>query len=374
MNPNYKEKYLKYKLKYLELKQYGGMEGKQQDDWREQRRRLLEQRQKEKKSAKRTYMSLDAMAAEYGIVEKLQLELSPRAEFRDDITSVFPNLNHEFITYVKKQLIEILRLLSNHRLGDILNPEVQVLISIRSGGAFTSKISPNGRFRHEQERDELYRKSLLFIKLSNDLFNNLITENIQLNLRNQYVKVYRKVELPDIPSVPLREFIQPIPMSCTWDINFSAFEWAPRNCCVYEIIMPCDTNFLTLSNPDPEFIEKYKIYNDMNDLDENEQLLQEYWNSFLSDDETTAKKKKITEDTKININVGNQSQSEVTLPPSKLTLRGSEVRRLINPTNNIPHDVPVYTYLLEPLIDSRFPLNKEQIENYRQIFYSFGAE
>lgn len=200
---DYKKKYLKYKMKYLELKQKGGFNPE-----------LISQ--------------------------------IPR----------YPELPLDFIRYVFNQLKKINEVLSGKPPG--VDPLVDMYRGIRTGGSgsFTNKISSDGFIKLGYTAQiELKKNVELFYNFAEQI--NYVHEPF---VGGDSIRVYRSVEFKN-GKVP-KPINQPIPFSCTWDIHFPVYEWGGLHGTkqVLEIIINKETNFLPLSFPGnmeelpPEFL------------------------------------------------------------------------------------------------------------------------
>lgn len=127
--------------------------------------------------------------------------------------------------------------------------------TIASGGAFTNKMDEigNGRFKPDEDLGNLLEKTKCFYNWTKGLnlskFNKKLSHDEQEEMKRERVTLYRHVRTNATNAT--RNIVQPIPMSCTWSIDF-AIEWMGSNdCCVYEITMPSTDVFLPLSLPPP---------------------------------------------------------------------------------------------------------------------------
>lgn len=318
---NYYYKYLKYKFKLIKLKQIGGMEKK------------LE---KFKFDSDEELDGLEFNDSEE-VLELFELsKLPPLSEIR-----AFPKLDKKLLNYIKYQL-KYLSPYNTLPLG-IGNTEENIIITmyktISSGGAFTNKISKNGKFYDSINISELRINTNSFMDLAKKLLLNYEKKD---DLKNDtYVKVYRMIKLTEINE---EDIIQPIPFSCSWDIEFPIYKWGGiDDCCIFELIMRMDTLFLVTSNPDPNFLC----------IKDNEELLKAYWKT----DE--------------NVLINNQEQLEVILPPCILQY----IDKRINPfpkynehTKKYENkDITIYSYFVNKLNDFGGTFNLYQKRGYDKM-------
>lgn len=129
-----------------------------------------------------------------------------------------------------------------------------IVRNIVSGGSFTNKMDPtgNGRFDPSVDLDKLLGTTRSFFHWTKGVnaskFKKLSPDE-QAEIRKEPMIVYRHVRLSAANAV--KNMIQPIPMSCTWDINFAIGWMQSHACCVYEITFPSTDVFLPLSLPPP---------------------------------------------------------------------------------------------------------------------------
>jgi hypothetical protein len=167
---------------------------------------------------------------------------------------------------------------------DPSNIHATVIRSIRSGGAgsFTNKINKLGEFSAGVDTQSLYYNTLAFWDVANNIANKLSPE-YNWELMQHQIIVYRYVERDHHNG----NIIQPIPMSCSWSIDF-ANEWrAGRGCCIYEIVLNQNSLFLSLSYPN-------SMFHTLRTLDENRDRLELFGELHY---------------------LLNQDQLEITLPP-----------------------------------------------------------
>ena len=120
--------------------------------------------------------------------------------------------------------------------------------SIRSGGAFTNKLDTNGKFINNIDLEELFINTKIYYnlaKLTRDYVMSFMSPETNVEFINKKIKVYRFIQVSDYQ----KGYLQPIPISCTWNIDFSK-EWAgERNCCILEIYIDLYSLFISTSLP-----------------------------------------------------------------------------------------------------------------------------
>jgi hypothetical protein len=244
-----KYKYLKYKMKYLELKQKGGADPEKQ-------------------------------------------------AFISQI-SRHPDLPFPFIRYVFNQLKNINQYIRGKPPG--FDNMVDMYRKIRAGGSgsFTNKIDSDGFIRlSDRQLEELYANVILFYQ-----FANIINKPIKGLLESDYhIRVYRSIKFQ--AGEPPKSINQPIPFSCSWDIDFPVLEWGGRSGSkkVFEIIINNKTDFLPTSYP-----------GDIRSLPDN----------FL---------------------INNQQQLEVVLPPGELKFIDKRIQKFVGKVDGKMFLVSIYTY------------------------------
>ena len=221
--------------------------------------------------------------------------LTPSTPVRQDNIPRYPNLPEFFKKYVSMQLIRIRDYLRQVPLDD---NKAKMYRSIRSGGSssFTNKINDEGVIDlSEQETNDLITRVYDYYALAN-LINGPI-----LPKQEEFVHVYRSVK----KGIDLDSINQPIPFSCSWDVNFPLYKWGGNKGThdVLEIKIKTNTNFLSTSYP-----------GNLSDLPD-------------------------------DINISNQEQLEVMLPPCRLTKIGEYETTLSDGKNVVIHsyDINIYT-------------------------------
>ena len=126
--------------------------------------------------------------------------------------------------------------------------------TIVSGGAFTNKMDEtgNGSFKPHLDLDKLLETTKCFYawtKSFNSSRFNKLTPPEQEEMKRERVTLFRHVRTNATNAT--RNIVQPIPMSCTWSIDFAIGWMGSNDCCVYEITMPSTDVFLPLSLPPP---------------------------------------------------------------------------------------------------------------------------
>lgn len=161
-----------------------------------------------------------------------------------------------FIRYIQLHITELskpkFRLIHEETDGtcNIFN----IIRTIVSGGAFTNKMNEtgNGFFNPELNLKRLLETTKCFYNwtkgFNSSRFKKLGTKD-QEDLTAEKVDLYRHVRT-NIDNAT-RNVIQPIPISCTWSIDYAITWMASNDCCVYEISMPSTNVFLPLSVPPP---------------------------------------------------------------------------------------------------------------------------
>jgi hypothetical protein len=186
----------------------------------------------------------------------------------------YPNiLDEHFLDFIANQ-IKYTSYLSKLPLDDgtELGLQGRVLRSIRSGGtgSFTNKIQYNDRkkmitFDTILNLNELYDNTIRFMNIAKTFSDKYLSPESNHYLFNNFVKVYRFVNI----SIPhnIKQIIQPIPMSASWAYDFSKSWSNKQTCCIYEIILRQNTEFITLSYPDisiPSNAQDIQFYQDQN--------------------------------------------------------------------------------------------------------------
>jgi hypothetical protein len=133
------------------------------------------------------------------------------------------------------------------------NPIFHIVRNIASGGSFTNKINGDGFFTPGINLANLLHNARVFYNWTKGLNASKLKKfspDDQDEIRREQVTLYRHVRIS--PANAIRNMIQPIPISCTWDINF-AIGWMQSNgCCICELMIPSTDVFLPLSMPPPE--------------------------------------------------------------------------------------------------------------------------
>jgi hypothetical protein len=314
---DFKKKYLKYKIKYLELKQKGGVHHHLSDNF--------------------TPSDLDA----YLTYMREQREQSIRSQVLE--VPAYPNLPDLVILFVQFQLIYI----SNYLLGKGLGTDtfVDTYRGIRSGGSFTNKISSNGLLYDGVNAEELYGRTIAFRNFAKESFSSLSEYSIpflekqdkfESRASKTYFKVYR---LERRHPKFIADMLRPIPFSCSWDINFPLFQWGGfESCCILEIIMSLNTSFLSTSNPDRNFRRNYS---------DNHESFQDYWHlvnqSNFSFDPDNIRR----------LNIQNDEQVEVVLPPCNLKYLISRTENITDPVTRVTKEITIYTFELNELNETQ---------------------
>ena len=133
--------------------------------------------------------------------------------------------------------------------------ELSTMINgIVPGTSFSSKINETGQFNNGEDLGRLLRNTLIFYNWTKSLNKNKfekMNKTDQESIRAETVRLYRHVRIH--PTNLEKTITQPIPMSCTWNLDF-AIEWMKgygHSCCIFEIYIPATDVFLPLSMPPP---------------------------------------------------------------------------------------------------------------------------
>lgn len=151
-----------------------------------------------------------------------------------------------FIKYICSQFQPIANQRSNMAETNTIGAVIRGIVS---GGSFTNKIDKNGRFNESIDKAALLtatRSFYAWTKSLNKARLAKLSEKEQGEILAEEIILYRHVGVDDDKPAPIIH--QPIPMSCTWNIDF-AIGWSHGKCCVYEIHMPANDVFLPLSIP-----------------------------------------------------------------------------------------------------------------------------
>ena len=120
---------------------------------------------------------------------------------------------------------------------------------IVSGSSFTNKIDKNGRFNESANLHRLLDDARSFYSWTKSVNKHILaklSEKERSEILANEIVLYRHVGVDADKPAPIIH--QPIPMSCTWSIDF-AIEWSHGKCCVYEIHISATDVFLPLSMP-----------------------------------------------------------------------------------------------------------------------------
>lgn len=159
----------------------------------------------------------------------------------------------EFTQYISSQIDS----LKKPEFRDMYQEEdtiYHIVRNIVSGGSFTNKMNEIGFFKPGENLGKLLQSALIFYNWTKGLNESKFrrfTPVDQAAIRGEQVTLYRHVNISPLNAV--RNVIQPIPISCTWNIDFAIREWMLANpCCIYEMNIPSTDVFLPLSLPPPE--------------------------------------------------------------------------------------------------------------------------
>lgn len=153
-----------------------------------------------------------------------------------------------FISYIHAEISHIRKMATKANSGDSYG---LMLRAIPSGGSFTNKMDGNGRFNQDVDLNLLLHNTRLFWKYTDMINKKTATEFPNVSSQPPIV-IYRHVNIPVdlVHTIHIgKRIIQPIPMSCTWSIDF-AIGWMNElhnSCCLYEITIPATAAFLPLS-------------------------------------------------------------------------------------------------------------------------------
>ena len=142
-----------------------------------------------------------------------------RYALRGGGTAVYPEMFElaypKLFYYIGLQIVELSSLIRT--MPDPRNTHATVIRSIRSGGSgsFTNKINQHGEFTEGVNIENLYENTLIFWDVANNIASKLSPEDNWELLQNHLI-VYRYVERKHHEG----NIIQPIPMSCSWSIDF----------------------------------------------------------------------------------------------------------------------------------------------------------
>jgi len=161
----------------------------------------------------------------------------------------------EFTQYI---LLQVNALIANRNFKDMSQDDdtiYHIVRNIASGGSFTNKMNGdgNGVFRPGVNLEKLLQSASIFYNwtkgLNENKFNRHFTPVDQAAILGEQVTLYRHVRIS--PANAVRNMIQPIPMSCTWDIDFAIGWMQSHGCCICEMTIPSTDVFLPLSMPPP---------------------------------------------------------------------------------------------------------------------------
>ena len=153
-----------------------------------------------------------------------------------------------FISYIHFEIAHI-RKMANQK-----DNAYGFMVRAIPSGVFTNKMDGNGRFDKDVNLDLLLKTTRMFCEYTKMLnakaLSSLDADSRDVLIAQPPIVLYRHVNIPvdKIHAVGQR-IIQPIPMSCTWSIEF-AISWMHElhnSCCLYEITIPATAAFLPLS-------------------------------------------------------------------------------------------------------------------------------
>lgn len=153
-----------------------------------------------------------------------------------------------FISYIHFEIAHI-RKMANQK----DNAYGFMVRAIPSGGSFTNKMDRNGKFDKDVDLDMLLKTTRMFCEYTKMLnakaLGSLDQASRDALIAQPPIVLYRHVNVPVDKIAVGQRIIQPIPMSCTWNIEF-AISWMHvlhNLCCLYEITIPATAAFLPLS-------------------------------------------------------------------------------------------------------------------------------
>lgn len=158
----------------------------------------------------------------------------------------------EFTQYI----LSLVNAINKSEFRDMSKEEDTIYHIVRNiaSGIFTNKMNGNGNgfFKPGENLDKLLTSSLIFYNWTKGLNESKFkkfTPVDQAAIRIEQVTLYRHVKISPLNAV--RNMMQPIPMSCTWDIDFAIGWMQSHPCCMCEITIPSTDVFLPLSMPPP---------------------------------------------------------------------------------------------------------------------------
>jgi len=158
----------------------------------------------------------------------------------------------EFTQYI----LSLVNAINKSEFRDMSQEEDTIYHIVRNitSGTFTNKMNENGNgfFKPGENLDKLLQSALIFYNWTKGLNESKFrkfTPVDQAAIRIEQVTLYRHVKISPLNAV--RNMMQPIPMSCTWDIDFAIGWMQSHPCCMCEITIPSTDVFLPLSMPPP---------------------------------------------------------------------------------------------------------------------------
>jgi len=162
-----------------------------------------------------------------------------------------------------------------HSLDHLNDPLKKMLVNIPNGGSFTNKLDTEGKLLaslSEEEKMNLSDNIGLFESLATNLSNTIETD--------ETYTIYRSINIGNKTCDEIKHadnnFIHPIPFSCSWTIDLALELWQKDKCCILEIELPYNYPFITFSNLQKncysgdvlnkytKYISEDKIINDLN--------------------------------------------------------------------------------------------------------------
>lgn len=161
--------------------------------------------------------------------------------------SLIGGFRDAFIKYICSHFQPIAKIRANMH-DDTIGALIRGIVS---GSSFTNKIDKNGMFNESANLHKLLDDARSFYSWTKSVNKHILAKRCSESERREImadeIVLYRHIGVDDDKrATPIIH--QPIPMSCTWSIDF-ATEWSHGKCCVYEIHIPATDVFLPLSMP-----------------------------------------------------------------------------------------------------------------------------
>ena len=166
----------------------------------------------------------------------------------------------EFTRYI----LSLVTAIDKQPYRDIYRDEDSIFHIVRNitAGTFTNKMNPDGSgfFKPGEDLVKLFNRTLIFYNWTKSLTEHkfgTFDPNDRAAISAEQVTLYRHVNISAANAV--RNVVQPIPMSCTWDLGFAIRWMQSLPCCICEMTIPSTAVFLPLSLPPPAFAEISRI-------------------------------------------------------------------------------------------------------------------